>query len=363
MTREEQLQFCRVCKNKKMDIHKGIVCGLTGEKGNFEETCPNYAGVIRKRVGVNRKEITEKELNIQREASVSGWLAFFLWVGVGGSVIGTTINTFIAFLPVGFTLFTALFCMLYIACYLVTAVLTINAFYQKKSNAVSLARTFVGLVLVDLVSTIIIGFIVDDFSDVLNIIRPAIWSCIWLTYLSIASVVENLIPSVTRTWERTEKVILSVFIVLCILGCGVTYYNVKSPFSGVLVSNDSMIESVIQEMNMALPDYSNPELTIERIVVESGKIVYTIRYNEIEDEFDLYQEELASELGKKEILCELVNGNDAEMKEFLDLIFAEGYSLCYRYLNSNRSFLYEVVISEAEYKEVLRGYVELNCNK
>jgi hypothetical protein len=41
MTRNEQLQFCKKCTNRKMDF-QGLICSLTGEKANFEETCPDF---------------------------------------------------------------------------------------------------------------------------------------------------------------------------------------------------------------------------------------------------------------------------------------------------------------------------------
>ena len=42
MNREEQLKFCKVCVNRKMDISRGLLCGLTNEKADFEESCPDY---------------------------------------------------------------------------------------------------------------------------------------------------------------------------------------------------------------------------------------------------------------------------------------------------------------------------------
>lgn len=42
MTREEQLEFCSVCKNRDFNPKSGIVCKLTGEKAAFETSCPDY---------------------------------------------------------------------------------------------------------------------------------------------------------------------------------------------------------------------------------------------------------------------------------------------------------------------------------
>ena len=42
MTRDEQLAFCKKCTNRKMDLQQGLLCGLTGEKANFQDECPDY---------------------------------------------------------------------------------------------------------------------------------------------------------------------------------------------------------------------------------------------------------------------------------------------------------------------------------
>lgn len=42
MTREEQLRFCKVCKNQKFDIKQGIVCSLTSLPADFETSCDSF---------------------------------------------------------------------------------------------------------------------------------------------------------------------------------------------------------------------------------------------------------------------------------------------------------------------------------
>ena len=42
MTREEQVKICASCSQHKHDIHKGIVCKITGEHATFTTTCPDY---------------------------------------------------------------------------------------------------------------------------------------------------------------------------------------------------------------------------------------------------------------------------------------------------------------------------------
>ena len=43
MTDQERLKFCTICTNRKVDFSTGLVCGLTGEKPNFETSCPSFS--------------------------------------------------------------------------------------------------------------------------------------------------------------------------------------------------------------------------------------------------------------------------------------------------------------------------------
>ena len=39
MEREKQLEFCKKCTNRKMDMKQGLICELTGQKAAFENEC------------------------------------------------------------------------------------------------------------------------------------------------------------------------------------------------------------------------------------------------------------------------------------------------------------------------------------
>ena len=42
MTREEHLKFCKFCFNRKINMQKGLVCNLTGEIADFDNSCASY---------------------------------------------------------------------------------------------------------------------------------------------------------------------------------------------------------------------------------------------------------------------------------------------------------------------------------
>ena len=42
MILEERLEFCKICQNRKVDFKTGLVCSLTNEKPEFEDTCKDF---------------------------------------------------------------------------------------------------------------------------------------------------------------------------------------------------------------------------------------------------------------------------------------------------------------------------------
>jgi len=40
--REQQLKYCKICKNKDFDPHRGIICSLTSDYPTFEKACENF---------------------------------------------------------------------------------------------------------------------------------------------------------------------------------------------------------------------------------------------------------------------------------------------------------------------------------
>lgn len=42
MRRNEQLKFCKNCKNQKFDLGQGVICGLTNSPADFEVSCNDF---------------------------------------------------------------------------------------------------------------------------------------------------------------------------------------------------------------------------------------------------------------------------------------------------------------------------------
>ena len=68
MTREERLKFCSLCKNRKEDFKRGLLCSLTNEKATFEGECKDY--VLDESEEAKQKRQKEE---LQKEVKKQDW--------------------------------------------------------------------------------------------------------------------------------------------------------------------------------------------------------------------------------------------------------------------------------------------------
>ena len=136
MEMSEKIKICSTCKNREFNPECGTVCSFTKDKPSFEEVCDKYAADEAQL----SKEASKAEA-LEEEKSISGWLAFFLWVGVGlGALISVIMGLAQTFVQ-GFGWFFTSNYLIMMCSVLVTAILTIIAFYKRNSNAVALATS------------------------------------------------------------------------------------------------------------------------------------------------------------------------------------------------------------------------------
>ncbi|MEN8125980.1 MAG: DUF4328 domain-containing protein [Bacteroidota bacterium] len=79
MTREEQLEFCKRCTFRKMDMKQGLICNLRGQKATFQDECPDYE-VDKKIIHDEKKKIEAIRPNKKRAeiAQALIWLVMLL---------------------------------------------------------------------------------------------------------------------------------------------------------------------------------------------------------------------------------------------------------------------------------------------
>lgn len=61
MTREKRLEYCSICLNRKMNLQKGLLCGLTDDYAKFEDSCADF-----------KEDFEEKKKKLIRDLDASG---------------------------------------------------------------------------------------------------------------------------------------------------------------------------------------------------------------------------------------------------------------------------------------------------
>ena len=358
MTREEQLKFCSVCKHRKMDMHQGMLCELTNAKADFDGTCPNYDEDTKEKA---KNERIEKEY--QETLTVSGWLAFFLWFGIGVGALMSCIMIIGTIPNAGYSFFWGLLEVLSIICLVVIAVLTIKAFYQKASNAVSLAKTYIAMIALDAICCIINYIILDESFYLAIAFRSLIWSAIWFSYISLSTQVENMIPQATRTWNIAEKVLIAIYALSCTLSlCGLANF-MNNPTNSNYYQHNHVIDASIESANNNLPNYSDPLVTQLKIVKENDNIVYTYKINNLTETLDEMTTWTLALVNKQEMLAAVAVEKDQDVINSMNLFFQGGYNICYRYLYANEDILYNVIINGEEYNNALKSGANFKCDE
>lgn len=64
MTREAQLQFCKKCVHREMNMEIGLICGLTSQKAAFTSTCPTYLIDEKAAIELENNEVFEPAFQI-----------------------------------------------------------------------------------------------------------------------------------------------------------------------------------------------------------------------------------------------------------------------------------------------------------
>lgn len=358
MTREKQLKFCSVCKNRKMDMKQGLLCELTNAKADFDIACPKFDEDTAQKV---KNERIEQEY--QETLTVSGWLAFFLWVGVGLGTFLSCIYLIATLSDVGLTFLSSVIFFFYVAALVATAGLTIRAFYQKAPNAVALARTYIAMIALDACVNVASSIILDDESMLVEALRSFVWSGVWFTYLSCSTHVANMIPKQTRIWKLPEKILLTIYALASVIIIGGVAHFVNNPSDSNFYQKDYLVDAVIEAANEELPDKSDPLATSLELIKEDDKIVYTIQLNTMTmtlDESAAWEVELVD---KQEILSSLAIEEDQDLIKVMNIYFDGGYNVCYRFLNASGAFLYDVVITGSEYNNAINAGTNFKCDE
>lgn len=346
----DKIKVCSTCKNREFNPECGTICSFTKGKPSFEDKCEQY--VVDE---VQLSKESSKAEALEEEKNISGWLAFFLWVGVGLGALISAIMGLAQTFGQGFGWFYTSTYLIMIISLLVTATLTIVAFYKRKSNAVALATTYIAMIALDGVMSLVIAAVSDDSSMFPQAFRQLGWGAIWFTYLRQSSKVELIVPILTRTWNKLEKIILALYILaLSIFTLSIVYvYKSENPHN-IFFTDSSYINQNITEANKELPISIADGIVLQRISKEQNAVVYIYQFSNIylsETGIEYWAENAL--VNRHEMLYELYK--DPNSDEFLTTCFKEGYNVIYRYNDAVSETLYTVTITPDDYKKALEG--------
>ncbi|MEO9531197.1 MAG: hypothetical protein ABJG68_12265 [Crocinitomicaceae bacterium] len=83
----KQIDHCKKCLNREISRTEGILCGLTHQKPNFGDSCPDYKADVAQ---IKRLERFEKSVNKSEVAKHDGFK--YLSIGIPAFVIGIIIS-------------------------------------------------------------------------------------------------------------------------------------------------------------------------------------------------------------------------------------------------------------------------------
>ena len=205
MTPEERIQICFKCKNRKMDMQRGIVCGLTNEKPDFDDSCPNIIEDIANKTSDANTTTVEYEFG--------GWLKFmFLMIFVG--ITMTVVNTFKEIGELQGDTFTSIFCILHCLSFLILGGYALYMFLTRKSNAVFWGYTYLVTCLISNIVSVVGNL--DDSNIIILGIRAVVTCIAWFAFLYYSENVKDIYPPEKRKTTKKDWT-------LAILGVSLPY--------------------------------------------------------------------------------------------------------------------------------------------
>lgn len=308
----------------------------------------------------------EQELqqnNPHEPKTVSGWLAFFLWVGVGlGAVIGCVRNI-VELVNIGWTPISVLIFAGYLGPMVAVAVMTIVAFYKRQPNAVALAIMYIVMIALDGVLQLALYALMEEAAELKGIIRSFVWAVVWFIYLMVSQQVKELIPEETRSSKLAEKILMAVYIVAMVSLFMGLKSMVQDPMHSFLVTKRYLIQSSIDEANAGLPTNMGG-FYLEKIEMEGSSVNYKYRFRELsvaDLNMDyIYKHSLAH---RQEVLQSLAEEKDPDMIDYYQLIFDNGYNISHCMMDKDYLGIYTVTVTPEDYVAAADAGSAFRCER
>ena len=148
---------------------------------------------------------------LKETTSIGGWLAFFLFAMMAGSVVSAGIMIFQFDLrEVGGNWLLALSDPLSSILLFGLACFTLYSFLQRRPGAVFLAKAYVVAVFLSGILVMLASGMDGEDYSFKDIVRPLVWSVVWFMFLCMSTRVETVIPSEYRKIENIDWWVVGV---------------------------------------------------------------------------------------------------------------------------------------------------------
>lgn len=276
-------------------------------------------------------EGTSENTVMESKPAIGGWLAVFLWIGLGA---GALLSLFNILANIGMLTPVYVLVMLAIAGSLVTAaVAAIAAFIKRKPNAVALAKTYIAMIAIDAVVCFVNYSVLGDQTAFNPGLRSVMWSGIWFAFLCCSTRVAALIPKETRVWKGFEKLLLCIYLGANVILIGSVVAVVEESLPVGVVYNDAhIVEGGVEELQGELPMDLGDGLLWDKASIDGRDVIFTYRFQ------DIYKSELTSyelTMFKTETEANLLyEYAEWESDQFMSALFNEGYAMVIRYTDA-----------------------------
>lgn len=337
MTREEKIKYCSVCKNRKLDLDRGIICSLTGDIALFDTECENLV--------IDQEEVDRKESKKDEAPEIKGFFAFFVYWSIPISLILTVINFFSSLNSADYagSFLLKAADIIFILFYVYFCIYTIYAFVKRKPDAVFFAKYLLIILFLTNLFVLLTGTVGDGPLDsVPRTIASLVWSVIFYVFLCFDENVKDRIPKETRKLKGLNKVLFILSIVLPILlliGGIAEIIGKNGGFAGV----EQQIEMACENNRATLPSYVGDGIVATDMRVEGKQFVLEYMNEEVvKDDVDPLMIELTRLSAEEKIKKSLASVTKQD--GIFPLLVKAGYDVAWNYVDSEREFLYSFVI-------------------
>lgn len=362
MTPEEKIKICSTCEHRRMSLQKGILCGLTDEKPQFEESCDSYqidekeAAAERERQKYEEQEFGEQGVSDVEDGDLpgAGWFKAIAILSI--------LNIAMYFIDLSFIFGLASTQLLQVASDLrfidpmvgVCGMVLIPAFYyltwwlSAKKGYKFCYNIGYALYVLDTVLLVLLMMNSGEMTLIPELIFHAIALVVGFHIVKVNS---SKYPSQTFP-NLTHKVLYLLASVIVAL---VSVASLSALTDDYEITEDN-IEAYVELSNEDLPMDLGDGLTMTQMYLDGKCIVQEYEMGGSGLLYNDYSLFVAESSTKTEILCAMKEDyqNDAELKQLVDFMLEYNYSVKYvykaapLYKNGSSRELYSVTISPAD---------------